>query len=285
MKCHTLRKRIAVLALSRYYTSEWFQRTHVPLVRTVVAPYKINVAYGKDGIWHINQTDKFTSGIVAEYLVFQELLRCVRNPASQLYAAQIVPNIYLPHQPKGRKAEKLWSQLDCVLLTRQAAFVLEVKRRHKRIVAPGNFEEIWSTIDDSLVDSLIDGSLGCLPEMTDFTDESFALVQNSRHAVAFDEACDDYPFECIYEQVVFVGTKSFYADSIDFIDNINVASLGRGELTFSEIIEKKCTNADEIISQQKLDKLGESLVSTYGDLNQKRGQLHAQRIKNIQQSK
>ena len=30
-----------------------------------------------------------------------------------------------------------------------------------------------------------------------------------------------------------------------------------------------------------MDALGESMVQTYGDLNQKRGQLHAERLRNI----
>lgn len=35
--------RLNALAKSRYYTEEWFQRTHTPLQRTVVDPYTINL--------------------------------------------------------------------------------------------------------------------------------------------------------------------------------------------------------------------------------------------------
>ncbi len=275
------RTRLGMLARSRYYTGEWFQRTHVPLERTVVGPYKITVAYGVDGSWNINPTSKLTSGIIAEIRVFQELLKRVRDSESGLCGAQIVPNIYLPHEQQGRKAEKFWSQIDCVLLTRQAAFVIESKRRRKDIVAPDQFEEIWSTTNSRLMESYNEGTMECSLRDAGFEDESFALRQNSKHAVEFDEVCQKYPYERIYEQVVYVGTDSFSADYREFIDNVNVSWVGRGRAEFADIIESECGQLDEIVSQRDLDTLGESLIQQYGDLNQKRGQLHTERLKSI----
>ena len=276
------RNRLAALVCSRYYTGEWFQRTHVPLERTVVNPYTITVAYGIDGSWNLNPTSSLASGITAEISVFQALLDHVRNFESTLHKAQLVPNIYLPHEQRGRKAEKLWSQIDCVLLTRQAAFVIESKRRRKRVVAPGPFEEIWSTNDGELVDAYNTGTMKDTFEEAGFDDESFALNQNSKHALAFDEACPTYPFERIYEQVVYVGTDSFTADRREFVDNVNVSWIGRGTSEFADIIEGECGQLGEIASQSDIGTLGESLVQMYGDLNQKRGQLHAQRLRNIE---
>ena len=115
-----------------------------------------------------------------------------------------------------------------------------------------------------------------------FDDESFALNQNSTHAVAFDEVCGTYPFERIYEQVVYVGTDSFTADCREFVDNVNVSWVGRGTAEFADIIERECETLDDIATQGEIDALGESLVQSYGDLNQKRGQLHAERLRNIE---
>lgn len=239
------------------------------------------VRYGSDGSWSLNPTSKLASGITAEIRVFQALLDRVRNPESALHGAQLVPNIYLPHEQQGRKAEKLWSQIDCVLLTRQAAFVIEAKRRRKRVVAPGQFNEIWSTSSGELIQAYTDGNMKGSFKDAGFDDESFALKQNSKHAVAFDDACPTYPFERIYEQVVYVGTDSFTADCHKFVDNVNVSWIGRGTAKFVNIIENECRKLDNIASQNDIDTLGESLVKTYGDLNQKRGQLHAERLRNL----
>ena len=59
--------------------------------------------------------------------------------------------------------------------------------------------------------------LGCDLSEAGFTDESFALNQHSRHAVALSEVCGDYPFERVYEQVVYVGTDSFSTDCREFV--------------------------------------------------------------------
>ena len=95
------------------------------------------------------------------------------------------------------------------------------------------------------------------------------------------EVCGDYPFERVYEQVVYVGTDSFSTDCREFVDNVNVSKLGRGVADFADIIEAECFRLDDIAPQQRIDDLSERLVETYGDLNQKRGQLHAERIRKM----
>ncbi|MBQ9002854.1 MAG: NERD domain-containing protein [Eggerthellaceae bacterium] len=275
------RRRLYALAKSRYYVSEWYQLTRIPLIRTVVEPYTINVGYGPAGKWSVSPTDSLTSGITAEIQVFMATLARIRDESSQLCEARLVPNIYLPHKQRSVRAERLWSQIDLILLTRQAAFVIEVKRRRKRVLAPAPFEEIWSTTDGSLVDAYARGVLDCASSEAGFTDESFALNQNSRHAIALSEVCKDYPFERIYEQVVYVGTDSFSTDCKGFVDNVNVSKLGRSVADFAGIIEAECARLDSIVSQSRIDDLGEELVETYGDLNQKRGQLHAERIRKM----
>lgn len=196
-----------------------------------------------------------------------------------------MPNIYLPHERRSRKAEKLWSQIDCVLLTRQAAFVIESKRRRKHVIAPAPFEDIWSTYDGKLMDACNAGAIEASFKDAGFDDESFALNQNSKHAVAFDEVCQEYPFDRIYEQVVYVDVNSFTTDCREFVDNVNVSWVGQGATEFVDVIEKECSKLDEIVGQSDLDNIGELLVQSYGDLNQKRSQLHAERLRYIEQNR
>lgn len=282
---HAIRgNRFSILAQSRYYTSEWYQRTRIPLMRKVVSPYKLNVGFDEDGVWYIRQTDKLGSGIMAEYLVFQRLLGCVRDATSPLFGAQIVPNIYLNHEQRGDKAEKLWTQIDCLLLTRQAAFVIEVKRRRKHVFTSRPFEMIWSSNScEKMPDQFSSNEGNAKPTDDDCADESFALDQNSSHAVEFDSTCDAFPFERIYEQVVYVGTRSFHTDCAEFVDNVNVSYLSadNSDLDFADIIENECERLEDTLDQERLDELGESLVASYGDLNQMRAQLHVQRIKDL----
>ena len=47
LRHYTLRKRFTALAASRYYAGEWFQRTHMPLTRAVVAPTASTFATAK----------------------------------------------------------------------------------------------------------------------------------------------------------------------------------------------------------------------------------------------
>lgn len=77
-----------------------------------------------------------------------------------------------------------------------------------------------------------------------------------------------------------------------FVDNVNVSvtecgsycmahASGYDARSFVDAIEAECEKLPLIMDQQQLDRLGETLVTTYGDLNQKRGRLHVQRIKNM----
>lgn len=96
----------------------------------------------------------------------------------------------------------------------------------------------------------------------------------------------------MYEQLVFTRLDSFETDEAGFVDNVNVsvAECGNYSMThasgcdvrsFVDAIETECEKLPPIMDQQQLDRLGEALVTTYGDLNQKRGRLHVQRIKNM----
>lgn len=272
-----LTRRIASRALMRYYTSEWYARTGQPLIRKVISPFQLVPYYDENSIWKLPRGKKALSGMTAEFAVFEELLKYVTNPESGvLYRAQLVPNIYLPRPSKQATQQgRFWDQIDLVLLTRCAVFVIEIKRRYKDIRANAPFKRIPSK-------SLPYGSPKNAtdePASEDVWDseETSALYQNSRHALAVNDVIDLFPFDRIYEQVVFVEPHSFESDCFEFIDNVNVSCL-TDELLFMAPIEKVCRELDPIAIQEQIDELGEKLVSTYGDINQKRAMIHIHRI-------
>lgn len=272
-------KSYEVMAPSRYYASEWFARTHIPLERKVLDPYKVGVSYDSDGVWHMHRGDGHAQGLQAEYGVFQALMKRVSDSHSILYQAQILPNIYLLREQQGQREHSFWTQVDCVLLTRQAAFVLEVKHRSGRILAPSPFCQIWSTDSSDLIDAYFNNECGCSLREAGFRDESLALRQNATHAEVFASDCEVYPFERVYEQVVFFKPRSFSAESETFINNANVSCCEHGADRFVGVIEGECAKLDDLLTQEELDDLGESLLRQYGDLNQKRGLLHVERIR------
>lgn len=53
------------------------------------------------------------------------------------------------------------------------------------------------------------------------------------------------------------------------------------DLDFVDIIENECERLENTLDQERLDELGESLVTSSGDLNQMRAQLHVRRIKDL----
>ena len=262
---------LGALALSRYYTGEWYLRTGFPLERTVIDPFKLVPEYSAAGAWRLPAGYGDVAGMTAEFEVFQKVLEKVRDVSSPLYQAQLLPNLYFPREPSNRGERALWDQVDLIVATRQAAFVLEVKsRKGVSVTAFKPFEAVG-----------INGA-----------EETAALTQNSRHVVAFADICPKYPFESVSEQLVFTRLDSFETDEAGFVDNVNVsvAECGNYSMThasgcdvrsFVDAIETECEKLPPIMDQQQLDRLGEALVTTYGDLNQKRGRLHVQRIKNM----
>ncbi len=264
-------RNLGALALSRYYAGEWYLCTGFPLERKVIDPFKLVPEYSAAGTWRLPIGYADAAGMTAEFEVFQKVLEKVRDATSSLYQARLLPNLYFPREPSSRGERALWDQVDLIVATRQAAFVLEVKsRKGASVTAFRPFEVVG-----------INGA-----------EETAALTQNSRHAVAFADICPKYPFESVYEQLVFTRLDSFETDEAGFVDNVNVSvaecescrtahASGCDARSFVDAIEAECENLPPIMDQQQLDRLGETLVTTYGDLNQKRARLHVQRIKNM----
>ena len=163
-----------------------------------------------------------------------------------------------------------------MLLTRYAVFVIEIKRRYKDIEANAPFKRIRSKSLRSDALKTENDSSGT-EDIWD-SEETSALHQNSNHALAVNNVIDLFPFERVYEQVVFVEPHFFQSDCSEFIDNVNVSCL-TDEALFVTPIEKVCGELTPIASQEQIDQLGEQLVSTYGDINQKRAMIHIHRIR------
>lgn len=276
------RKRVESLARMHYYLSEWFLRTGIPLKRTVIEPFDLVPFYDGEGVWRLPRGRREISGMTAEFAVFQALLDRVVDPTSPLYQAHVVPNVYLPRPLEyTRKGRSFWDQVDLIVLTRQAAFVIEVKRRYKDIVANAPFKDIRSKHPN------VSGTPPFSAESSNAehsasweTNDTTALSQNSRHAVAFSDLRTPYEFERIYEQVVFVGVNSFSSDTEGFVDNVSVSCLS-DEAHFIKPIEEVCRKLAPVATQGVVEKLGDDLVSQYGDLNQKRALIHARRIREM----
>lgn len=272
-----LQRRITSLALMRYYTSEWYVRTGQPLTRKVIAPFQLVPYYDKNDVWKLPRGKKALSGMTAEFAVFEALLKRVTDQSSEIfYHAQLVPNIYLPrHSKRGVQQGRFWDQIDLVLLTRYAAFVIEVKRRYKDIKVNAPYREILSK-EPTVWDEGSEVDISDAEIVWD-TKETAALTQNSYHALAVNDVIGLFPFERIYEQVVFVEPYSFVCNSSEFVDNVNVSAITTKPL-FIRPIEKACRELEPIATQEQIDQLGEELVSTYGDINQKRAMIHIHRI-------
>lgn len=276
-------RQLKYAAKDRYYTGEWFQSTHIPLKRTVVETYQLNPYYDDGAQWHMPQGNRTVRSMVAEYEVFSALECEVNDKESVLFGARILPNLYLPNAQSRNytrpSATRFWNQTDLVLLTTRAAFVIEVKRRTYDITANAPFECINSHEE---VDETCRGAY--VPRSDDVlsAQDTAALSQNSKHALAFSETCYTYPYDRTYEQVVFRGVHKFGSDTQDFVDNVNVsASLKENPSLFIESIKGTYEQLDDFISQAQLNCEADELLERYGDLEQKKFVVHVNRIKNL----
>ena len=161
----TLPARLDALARMRYYTSDWYLRTRIPLQRTVVEPFRILPHYDRIGNWFAKPKGPLAAGISAEITVGQKLLERVTNPESVLYKAQVVPNVYLP-KPNQERSASPWAQTDCLLLTRQGAFVLEIKCHSEHIVVAPRHKAVYATRSEEVMARYQDErSAGNVPDL------------------------------------------------------------------------------------------------------------------------
>lgn len=274
------------IAFARYHVSEWYQRTHIPLISPEQDSYKFKPKYKKHGIWTMTGTGPRWRGILAESQVFEALMLAVNDEDSPLFQAHILPCLFLPHTRRQNKKARLYDQIDCLVLTKQAAFVLEVKARATHVVSFSPFHSVFSTQDAGALYKASE----CIPEMAKFylpaegfeTELSSGLSQNRSHVSSLITKVKAYDARRVYEQLVIVDALSLTSDTTEFVDERNVSYLKGEDRAFVRAIERECTRLNDIMTQQQLDDLGRKLMTAYGDLNQKHEAEHIERIHALQ---
>lgn len=257
-----LYRELAKLAYGRYYAGKWFQLTRIPLERKGDAAHKLKPLYADGGLFELSPRDKAAAGIRAEFTVFERLREKCLDEASPLYGARPLPNLYLPHERRGRT---FWSQVDIVLLTDRAAFVIEVKSRRCAIESNSPFEQVIGPGGKQY-----------------YTTEALtaALSQNSRHAADFADACPAYVFDQVFEQIVFFRPESFKTDACTFVENVNVGALGDSVGTdFTVAIEDALKDLPPLLTARQLERIVDNMLSHYGDLSQQRVLVHARSVR------
>lgn len=271
----SLKKKVDNIRFARYFTSEWFLSTHAPTVvakSAIDAGYRISPRYSPEGTFTLELPGggKEGKGLAAEFDVFEVFRQKILQVDSPLHNARLAPNLYLPIEDPSSSRHALWSQIDLALLTRYGAFVVEVKRRYADIIASAPF------------DCILSNKPGDQERTNALAPFNQPLVQNARHAVHFCRIpFNPYPDSRVYEITVFVRPRSFSSDAEGFARKVFVGCVPQEEDALVDAVETVCRKGDEIISQSKLDELADNLIDRYGDLNQKRRQLHISRIKNL----
>lgn len=274
-------RKIIFAAKDRYYVSEFFQLTHIPLISSIKGKeITIHPYYDKEAIWHFPHGTSYNMGLYAEQQVFYVLLRESLDPRSPLYGSRLVPNLYFPrHAKEGRDLGRFWDQTDLIVLTKSAAIIIEVKSRHTNIVANAPFTTIYS----SNVLSAFAFDIRDTKNESLWSDrETSALTQNSTHAVSFSAACTSYSYQDIFEQCVFVGPETWKSNSKRFIENVNVSFLTGSTEAFLVPIKNLLERKRPKLTQDEVNMLADSFIVRYGDLRQTCANMHVERIKKLQ---
>lgn len=142
-RAHAFADELERLALARYLTSEWYLLTGTPTSavghNATQEVYSFTPAYDEFGKFFLqgNHGKSEVRGIRGEFVLFESLRSYVRDLSSYLFGSMIIPSIELPTDRIDDRGGLHTSrnQTDCVVLTRQGAFVLEVKNWHAKINA------------------------------------------------------------------------------------------------------------------------------------------------------
>jgi len=274
------------LAWSRYYLSEWFLATHIlpeDGVNDTSMTYSITPYYKlaeDDVMFRLSTKDLTSNGIRGEFMVFEEVRKAAGNAGSLLYMARILPNLYVLKEKRSKSEEgSFWCQIDCVVLTRQCAFIIETKRWRKRILTDKSFAHVYLAAEStSKPEDMI-----TLNE-TSYEDCSYVLGQNSKHTSHFHNVCSQYPFERLYEITVFVDPTAFESIESGFVDNVFVGMLDQKKNSIISVMEDTCASLAPILSDTELTQIADRLLEQFGDLNQRRSRIHVERIKRLLQS-
>lgn len=141
-----VKKQLRDLAKYRYYVSEWFACTHVGLSDKggpLGAHYCIET--GKHGVFPVSNREGAV-GTFGEMTVFNLFLQEMQKSSSVLQSAYLLPNLYIPlPSDELREGRSFWSQIDLVVLTRQCAFIIEVKNWGSHVFVEKETGKIYSS--------------------------------------------------------------------------------------------------------------------------------------------
>ena len=280
---------VARLPESRYYTSRWFLQTGRPLSREARGPlsaYTLVPRYLDDGTFALWKRGKGSEGwgILGEWQVF-ERLRHAREDGALPVGTCILPNLYLSNRSSDEMStgasgswsgsrfsglrtlgdiRPLFSQIDCMVLTAHAVYLIEVKNNHSAISVAA--------------DGAATASRGARAPMSLWRDAK----QCSDHASAFATCFPDIPFERIYELTVYTNAMSFSTEMAGFVDNAYVGACADGPGDFAALIgreERRLQDRGPLFDGDELQAFARHLMDTASDRDGRKEYLHLERLR------
>ena len=202
-----------------------------------------------------------------EFEAFEALQERVEDLSSPLHGARLLPNLYMPCKLDGRHPGRLWDQIDLVVAAKSCAFVVEVKRRSASVRMSVPFDTVFVGGGEA------DGR--------PFEDAGWMLDQNATHAMAFSDAVKEYPYERVYEVLLFVRPRSFETDAEGFSGNIFVGCASEFTRDLEKAMGAVMRDEQPKMSQEELERFTDERIARYGDLNQMRCAIHVRRIRSL----
>ena len=267
-------------AQGRYYAGAWYRATGIAHVSAAgVADderYHLRLRYA-DGCFSATPADwrPQSRGVAGEFLAFEELRHRTLDEASPLYGARLAANLFVPASKFGRPvagrggaAAPLWRQIDAVLIAREGVFVVEVKSRHAKVIAPADFG--WLAVEPA------GGGVR--------RSACWVLHQCADQADSLADAVRDLALDDVYEVSAFVNPLGFEGGSGEFCNNVFVGTCGDGGAhDFVAAIERKVAVLREeghvALGANRVDGLAEELALRFGDLRRGKAEHHVARLR------
>ena len=267
-------------AQGRYYAGAWYRATGIAHVSATGAAdderYHLRLRYA-DGRFSAAPADwrPQSRGVAGEFLAFEELRRRTLDKASSLYGARLAANLFVPASKFGRPvagrggaATPLWRQIDAVLIAREGVFVVEVKSRHAKVIAPADFG--WLAVEPA------GGGVR--------RSACWVLHQCADQADSLADAVRDLALDDVYEVSAFVNPLGFEGGSGEFCNNVFVGTCGDGGAhDFVAAIERRVAVLREeghvALGAERVDGLAEELALRFGDLRRGKAERHVARLR------
>ncbi len=272
-KIRLKKQEIRRLTRNSYYSTDWFFSTHMLLQNAETRSNQLRVSCNAEQNLELypSKSSPFNCGITGEFKVYNLFLAQSKTSTSSLFNSRLLPNLYIP-KSVNKYSKSFWAQIDLVILTTSCAFVFEVKNWRSCVYVDVQKRLIYSSKQPKTpVKTIEHGNITYYLTST-------SLNQNSDHASWFYDNFKAYPFDRIYELTLFVNPKSFHSTCKTFEDNILAGEIGSGNLKCIHTIEEEIAKLSPLFPQSKVDKMAETLLTKYGDLNQRLAKMHSNRL-------